>query len=159
MRIQKIQNNNPTNFKAGLTSKMKNEIASCDVCKITNEMKRMGIPANFKDNKVLAWCTLKSIEIIKFLNENYGLKLGLPRGIIVENFNILRNANFESDAFCNAIPTNIYQGDNFVLPENIIFFNEHPEFNYSGGNKFWEKIDEYSDWNYENNTTSSNSFL
>ena len=159
MKINKIQNNYNPSYRAGLSSKIKQEIRHCDVSKITNEFQRLGIPADFKNNKVIAWCCLKSTEIIQFLNENYKLNLGLPRGIIVENFNILRNANTESDAFCSAIPAILYRGDDFILPENVIFINEYPEFKYSGGNKFWEKIDEYSDWNYNNNTAPSDSFL
>ena len=159
MQVQKIQNNSNLNFRSGLTSKMKNEIKACDVDKITKNFIDKGIAADFKGNKVLAWCSLKCMEIIDFLNKNYDLKLGLPRGIIVENFNILRTANTESDAFCSAIPASLYQGDDYILPENVIFINEYPEFKYSGGNIFWDKIDEYSDWNYDNNTAPSSSFL
>lgn len=157
MRINPISNNN-LNFQAGLTSKMKYEIKSCNPEKIAKHFIQNGIPADFKNNKVLAWCSLKSYEIIQFLNQNYGLNLGLPRGIVVENFTHLRGVNPEADAFCTTTPCDIVD-DKILIPENVVFINEYPEYDCPDGNFFWNKIDEIADLNFESKQAPTNHFL
>ena len=82
-----IQNQyiNP-NFRAGLTSAMRSEIRSVDVAKVSEALQKQGIQSDFKGNKMLAWCSLKSVEIINEINKRFGVKLGLPKGIFVEDF-------------------------------------------------------------------------
>lgn len=60
----KIQNNN-INFQAGLTKQIKSEIASSNVKQISDYISKNGIPNDFKENKLIAWCSLKCLEIIK----------------------------------------------------------------------------------------------
>ncbi len=158
MQISAIQNNKTINFQAGLTSKMKCEIKSCEPERIAKYFIQNGIPADFKNNKVLAWCTLKSFEVIQFLNQNYGLNLGLPRGIVVENFRCLKGVNPEADGFCTTTPCKI-TGDKYTIPENVIFINEYPEYNYPNGNFFWDKVDEIADLNFENKQAPTDHFL
>ena len=56
----KVQNQNYNlNFHAGLTSAMKSEINSVDTAKISNYLQRQGIQSDFKDNRILALCSLK----------------------------------------------------------------------------------------------------
>lgn len=158
MQISAIQNNKTINFQAGLTSKMKSEIRACDVNKITKSIINNNIAADFKNNKVLAWCTLKSFEIINFLNKNYGLKLGFPRGVVVEDFRILKNVNPDAEAFCTTTPMDLY-GIDYTIPENVVFINEYPRYTYKNGNFYWDKIDEISDMNYENHLAPTDSFM
>ena len=65
----KIQNQyiNP-NFRAGLTSAMRSEIRSVDAAKVSEALQKQGIQSDFKGNKMLAWCSLKSVEIINEIN-------------------------------------------------------------------------------------------
>lgn len=65
---------------------MQSEIHAADVRKISQEFAKNGIQTDFKGNKVVAWCSLMCYQIIKGLNTNYGLKLGLPNGIFLDMF-------------------------------------------------------------------------
>ena len=76
----KIQPSNNLTFRAGMTKAMKNEIVSSDVAKISKYLERQGVQNDFKNNKVIAWCVLKVFELMK------PLKMGLPRGVFVEDF-------------------------------------------------------------------------
>ncbi len=147
------------NFKAGLTSKMRQEIASTDVVKISREFFNHGIETDFKNNKVIAWCSLQCLKLIKFMNEKYGLNLGIPKGIFVEDFNKLKIAEKEATGFLNFAPAKLYLGDDKIIPEKTIFFNEFEGFNYSGGNEFWNRIDRMSDENFDRHFSSTDFFL
>ena len=147
------------NFKAGLTSKMRQEIASTDVVKISREFFNHGIETDFKNNKVIAWCSLQCLKLIKFMNEKYGLNLGIPKGIFVEDFNKLKIAEKEATGFLNFAPAKLYLGDDKIIPEKTIFFNEFEGFNYSGGNEFWNRIDRMSDENFDRRFSSTDFFL
>lgn len=147
------------NFKAGLTSKIQQEIARTDVIKISQEFFNHGIETDFKNNKVIAWCSLQCLKLIKFMNETYRLNLGLPNGIFVEDFNKLNVAEKEATGFLNFAPTKLYLGADKITPEKTIFFNEFEEFNYSGGNEFWNRIDRMSDENFDHRFASTDFFL
>lgn len=140
----KIQNTN-TNliFQAGLTKQMKQEIQSCDVSKISHEFAKYGIPTDFKENKVVAWCCLKSLEI------NKTLKLNFPNIIKVEDFSKL-DANENAIGFCNVAPTELYLNSNSIVKENSVFFNQ----NYD-----WENLDENADLYFQIGQHSTNFFL
>ena len=123
MKIQ--SNHNSITFNAGLTSKMKSEIAHCDINKITKELAKSGISADFKNNKAVAWCSIKGIEIIKELNKKFNLNLAFPRGIYVEDFNNLLISDKMSAGFYNIAPKKLYMSNmgNTVVPQNVVFFN------------------------------------
>lgn len=141
----KIENQrNTTTFHAGLTKQMQQEIKSCNVSKISKEFSRNGIPTNFKGNKLIAWCCLKCLEIIKSLNQQYNLNLGLPKGICVEDFRKLKNGNVNATGLCNVLPALLYKNSMIVVPEKTIFFNANEDYNYPDGNYEWDKIDEHS---------------
>jgi len=57
------------NFKAGLTSKMLQEIQREDVLEISSRLAQKGIPTDFKNNKIVAWCCDKTIDILQKLND------------------------------------------------------------------------------------------
>ena len=156
MKIQN-QNINP-NFRAGLTSAMRSEIKAVDVAKVSEALQKQGIQSDFKGNKMLAWCSLKSVEIINEINKRFGAKLGLPKGVFVEDFSQQSFLEKDSFGFINLVPTKKYEIHE-VTPEKTIFFNEFPEFNYQGGNHFWEKLNEAADKMFESGSSTSDFFL
>lgn len=140
-------------FKAGLTSQMKREIAGSDVKKISDYLSQQGIPNDFKENKLIAWCSLKCLEIIK------KLKLGLPKGIFVEDFKKLNILNKNADGLLNFAPTKLYSTKDLIVGEKTIFFNEHKDLNYTNGNLFWDNIDQIADHNFETKFAATDYFL
>ncbi len=154
----KVQNTN-INFQAGLTQKMQKEIASSDIKRIAQEFAKNGIQTDFKENKVIAWCSLKCLEIIKYLNENYHLNLGLPNGIFVEDFQNLNIQDKSSIGFLNFAPVKLHKKDSKITPEKTIFFNEFKDFNHSDGNEYWERIDCMADENFDRHFSSTDFFL
>ena len=138
---------------------MQNEIRMTDVSKISREFLHNGIEADFKENKILAWCSLQCLKIIKSMNEKYGLNLGLPNGVFVEDFKKLNIREGNATGFLNFAPTKLYLSENKITPEKTIFFNEFKGFNYSGGNEFWDRIDRMADENFERHFSSTDFFL
>ena len=94
---------------------MKNEIVSSDVAKISKYLERQGVQNDFKNNKVIAGCVLKVFELMK------PLKMGLPRGVFVEDFKKL-NISENHPAMVNLVPTKLYKEEDFIVPEMVIFF-------------------------------------
>lgn len=158
MKIQK-KNNYSFNFKSGLTNNMKKEILSCDVQKISNEFSKQGIVTDFKNNQVVAWSSLKCLEIIKSINKQFDLNLALPKGIFVEDFRNLNILNTKALGFCNTFPTKVYKDFEQKFPEKTIFFNEYMKGFSSEGNLSWENIDEYADYNKMMSYSSTDFFL
>ena len=156
MKIQ--TSNSKINFNAGLTSKMKSEIAHCDIPKISNVFTKAGIVTDFKKNKTIAWCSLKTLEIIQELNKKFRLKLALPKGIIVEDFNNLKTSTKNSLGFCNSEPSELYFG-NTIVPENVIFFNSFEKYQKDGINPLWDNLDSMSDFYYRDNVSATDFFL
>ena len=154
----KIQNSN-INFKAGLTAAMQREIKACNVAKISSHFAQNGINTDFKNNKLIAWCSLKCLEIIEALNKKYNLKLGLPEGIIVEDFSKLKLREKGSLGFVNIASAKLYIEKEETTPGRTIFFNEFKKFNYPKGNEFWDRIDKTSDDNFERHLSATDFFL
>lgn len=152
-------NHSNLSFKAGLSKHMQREIAEADVKKISQEFIHKGIETNFKENKILAWCSLQCLKIIDIMNKKYGLKLGLPNGIFVEDFKELNVQDKNATGFLNFAPAKLYLGKDKITPEKTIFFNEFEEFNYSRGNEFWDKIDRIADENFDRHFSSTDFFL
>lgn len=157
MRVNNI--NTTINFQAGFTKQLKTEALSCNINKISKEFAKQGIPTDFKNNRIAAWCSVKCFEIIQYLNKTYNLNLGLPKGIYVEDFSKLRVADKEADAFCNLAPTNLYLDNDKIMPENAIYINQYKEADYRGGNNFWENIDFLANSDFANKYTPTDSFL
>lgn len=136
----KIQNQNYNlNFRAGLTSAMRSEIKAVDAAKVSKVLQMQGIQSDFKNNKVLAWCSLKTVEIINEMNKRFGVKFGFPRGIYVEDFTKNPFEEKESIGFINFISTQ--KCNKGGTPEKTIYFNEFVSQNHEGGNLFWDNID------------------
>lgn len=150
MKIQ--QNNCSPNFHAGLTKQIRAEIRSCDINKISKELARNNIQSDFKGNKIVAWCCLKCYELFK------SLKLTLPNGIFVENFQENLNIMYpDSIGFNNALPCKIYKNKNFIVPEKTLFFNENlPDNEFDN---VWNYLDEIANKQYAEKAVPNDFFL
>ncbi len=151
--------NSGISFRAGLTAQMKREISACDVKKITEEFTKSGVNADFKDNKAAAWCSLKCLEIIKYLNKEYHLNLGLPKGVYVEDFRELNINSKTSLGFLNLAPASLYKNSARITPEKSIFLNDFKEFNHAGGNAYWNRLDGIADENFDKRISATDFFL
>ena len=147
----KVESISSTGFRAGLTKQMQSEILSCNVKDIESYFIKNNICADFKENKFVAWCSLKCLELIKEFNKKYNINLGLPNGIFVEDFRKLKNVNESSAGLANFAPTHIYLDKDVVVPEKTIFYNTY--------NIDWSKIDFTSDVFYEKGITTTDFFL
>lgn len=171
MKINFVLSNNKTHqqnvsFGAGLTPQMAEAIRNTDICEISKKLANEGIENDFKDNKVVAWCCDKTVEIFKQLNERYNLKLALPKGVFLEDFENLNidNANSCIYGFCNLLPTKLKKNSTLAIPEKTIFFNS---FSASkeiikdeiGCNSLWGNIDKISDNRFLDKNSSTDNFL
>lgn len=143
------KNSKTLNFKAGLTSQMKKDIASCDPKKISYYLDRHSIQSDFKNDKTAAWCVLKCYELLKNFNKQFNLNLGFPKGIFVEDFNKLNIIKQGTLGFTNFAPTKLYLNNDSITQEKTIFFDQLN----------WEKIDEISDENFKFGITTTDFFL
>ncbi len=150
---------NKPSFRAGLTKQIKSEINSCDIQKISNELRKLNIQNDFKGNKLIAWCSLQCTKLITEINNRYGLNLALPNGIFVEDFSCLDIKHKNSFGIMNFVPDFLHINKKVITPEKTIFFNEFKEMNYDGGNAIWDLVDELADMNFENKTTTTDFFL
>ena len=143
------KNSKTLNFKAGLTSQMKKDIATCDPNKISYYLNRHSIQSDFKNDKTVAWCVLKCYELLKNFNKQFNLNLGFPKGIFVEDFNKLNIIEQGTLGFTNFAPTKLYLKNDSITQEKTIFFDMLN----------WEKIDEISDENFKFKITTTDFFL
>lgn len=152
------------NFGAGLTPKMMQEIQETDVLAISKKFEKMGVPVDFKENKVIAWCSDKTTEIFQELKQNFGIKFNLPKGIFVEDLSKLNIDTPNAHGFCNLQPVELYKNSNKVIPSRVIFFNNFettkqqcpPEYNWVCN---WNNIDKIADSLLELGNAATDSFL
>lgn len=147
----KVDKYNNFTFKSGLTKKMQSEIRFCSPKRIENYLADKKIEADFKDNKVVAWCSLKCIQIVDTLNKKFGLNLCFPNGIFVEDFRNLNGANVNALGLTNFAPSYLYKSKNIIVPEKTVYFNKH-DIN-------WQAIDQIGDITYENGISVTNFFI
>ena len=146
MRIETLKNNNNIKFEAGLTKQIMSEINQCSIPAIENSFAAKNITTNFDNNKIVAWCAAKCMEIIETLNKKYRLNLGLPNAIFINN-NLLSN---QADmGMCLALPY-LAKNTNKIYPETTIFFNSESK---------WENLDDIADEQYINNYNSTDLFI
>lgn len=121
----KIQNNTAITFQSGLTKQMSQDIRQIRPELVSAELKKYGIQTDFQNNKAISWCVLKCINLIQTLNNQYGLNLGLPKGIFVEDFSKLdMKSPGCTFGFCNLFPAQLYKNNPAIVPEKTLFFNE-----------------------------------
>lgn len=134
-------------FSGGLTQGIKREIHSVNPYKVEQIMANNNINADFENNKIIAWCCAKALEIIKKLN----LRLGLPANIFVKDLNTLNCQDLSIYAFTNFLPCRITKNSDEITPAVSIIFNK--DFN-------WEYLDEASDYEfYDAHNTATDFFL
>ncbi len=157
MRInnqKSYQNTNSINFSAGMTQKIALQIQNTDTFKISNDLAKKGIDSDFKGNKTVAWCSNKVVEIFEQINNLFGEKIKLPKGIYVEDFGKL---NIQSKGtvlgLCNFFPAKLYKNSDKILNGNVVLFNTfETEMKNSSQNLKqyfnWDNINEISDIDY-----------
>ena len=143
------KNSKTLNFKAGLTTQIKKDIATCDPYKISYYLNRHSIQSDFKNDKTVAWCVLKCYELLKIFNQQFNLNLGFPKGIFVEDFNKLNIIEHRILGFTNFAPSKLYLNNDSITQEKTIFFDKLN----------WENIDEISDENFKFGITTTDFFL
>lgn len=151
-------------FGAGLTPKMMQEIQKADAFEISNRLTKKGIPADFKGNKVIAWCCDKTVKVFEQLNKKYHAKLALPKGIFVEDFKNLKIDNSNIPGFCNPTSTKLKNNSNEIIDPQTIFFNNYESILKDISNEVkhyydWNYIDEIADYDFSNKGSSTNHFL
>lgn len=135
----KLQNSK-INFGAGWSAQIEKEIEKCNIAQIIDTFEKQGITTDFKDNKVVAWCSLKTLEIFNELNEKYKLKLDLPKAIYVEDFAKLKEQDPQEYGICNWYPAYLKKDSDQVYSERTVLFNSFE----SSPNRWehnWKNID------------------
>ena len=151
-------------FKAGLTNKILQGIQDVDTLQISNKLAKKGIPSDFKNNKIIAWCSDKSIEIFEQLNQRFNINLALPRGIYVEDFQKLNIENKRMYGLCNFFTSELKKNSNELISGETVFFNtfeseinkipDEQKWRYN-----WNNINEITDYRHLNKKIPTNNFL
>lgn len=118
-------------FGAGWSPEIERSIKACNIDEISQRLAKLDIETDFKDNKTVAWGCEKLIEITHQLNQRYGLKHSLPKGLFVEDFTKLEVGE-QIFTICNWLPSIMYKGSEKVFPERTLFFDSNFD---------WERID------------------
>jgi len=160
---QQCAQKNNISFEAGLTPKMMQEIQRADILEISSRLAQKDIPTDFQGNKVVAWCSEKTVGIIQNLNERFGLKLALPKGIYVEDFGRLKVDNNKMTGFCNLLPKRLKK-ESSETPEMTVFFNTFETARQNTPQSLhwlydWNNVNELADINYATKDASTEHFL
>lgn len=156
--------NSKINFEAGLTPKMIQEIKDADVLEISKNLAVKRINTDFKGNKIIAWCSQKSIDIVEQLNSKFGTKLSFPSGIYVEDFEKLNVDSPSAFGFCNMTRSYLKKNSKDITPGRTIFFNTFKTFinQISPKDRWlydWRYLNKIADKNYTENFFNTDNFL
>jgi hypothetical protein len=156
----KLQNSK-INFGAGWSVQIEKEIEKCNISQITDTFNKQGITTDFKDNKVVAWCSLKTLQIFNELNRKYKLKLALPKAIYVEDFSKLKEQNSNEYGICNWYPAYLKKDSDKVYSERTVLFNsfESNKRIDTGDEYDWQNINAITERFYKDKFLCSNHFL
>ena len=139
-------------YAGGLTKPMISDIRRVDVFSVQTHFLQHNINTNFEGNKFLAWASVRVFEVLKGIQKQFNLNLGMPKNILVEDFSKLKINNYEKTyGFTNLVPCRLHKASENVTPSfSIIFQKGFP----------WEKIDEISDADfYQAKNTTTDFFL
>lgn len=116
---------------------------------------------DFQENKTVAWCCKKVVDIINELNHKHKLNLSLPKGVFVENFDNLNVTDKSMYGFCNMQPTKLFKETDIYVPSRTLFFNSFEGKNFLTNQKFynWKNIDGIADYKFENKSAPTDYFL
>lgn len=164
VKIQTL--NNPSkkqkySFGSGLNTEIMKTIKNSDVNRISDRFIKRNIAVDFKNNKVIAWCCEKTLDVIELLKKRYNIKFGLPSGIIVDDFENLPLVNSKMYGFCNMLPCELIK--NKIVPHKMIFYNTFESQNkkqlYASKIFSWEDLDHIADSNFKNGISPTDYFL
>ncbi len=165
---QEYENSQPqkqkTTFGAGLTPKMMHEIQQADILEISEKFSKKGVPVDFKENKVVAWCCYKVAEISGELKQHFGINFPLPKGIFLEDFSKLNIDSPNIPGFCNLQPTELHVGSKEITPSRVIFFNNFAKAKQDCSPQYswlydWNNINSIADINHVTGKSATNLFL
>src|SRR5574344_818040 len=142
-------NNSKTSFGSGMTPQIMQKIQTCDIADISNKLADKNIKSDFQNNKVVAWCSEKVVNIFEEMNKKFHTTLSLPNEIKVEDFNNLKNECDNFIGLCNYFPSKIYKNSNEIISGKSVFFNS---FDTKRANAS-QNIAKYYDWNNINDTS------
>lgn len=135
-------------FTGGITHNIKRDIYSTNPHRVQYLLSQREINADFRNNRVIAWCCAKTIEILDKLKKPL---FGLPTNIFVKDLNELNWEDQEIYGFTNFLPCRITKNSDEVIPAASIIFNQ--DFP-------WDKLDEISDFEYyDAHNTATDYFL
>lgn len=161
-----ITNNNfnknyAQSFQGGLSKKLMQEINNTNVEAVSQKLQEAKIITDFQDNKAVAWCCHKVVEIINELNQKHKLNLSLPKGVFVENFDNLNVTDKTMYGFCNMQPSKLFKDTDLYVPSRTLFFNSFEGERFLANQKFynWQNIDEISDFKFSNKSAPTDYFL
>lgn len=137
-------------FRNYLTPKIWEDIQQADVLEISNMLTKKDIKNDFGDNKIIAWCCDKTVQIFEQLNKNFGQKLALPKGIYVEDFKNLNIKNPLLLGTCNLKLSELRKNFTEAVPSRTLFFNSIHN---------WDNIDSISNNQYAAKQFSTDHFL
>lgn len=148
-------------FSAGLNAEIMKTIKASDINKISDKFVQHSIPVDFKDNKIIAWCCERTLDVIKDLKNKFGINFGLPSGIFVDDFDNMSLEFKQMYGFCNLLPCELYKGR--VIPPKTIFYNtfEHQNKQQLNTSKIfsWECLDSIADNNFKKGISPTDYFL
>ncbi len=150
MKLLPLKNQYDISFQAGLKPEFMKEIKNLNPNAAVNNFKLYNIESEFSDNKIIAWCCSKVLDILKEINKQNNTNLGFPKAIFVEDFKNLKIDTDNIIGFSTFQPSRINKRDTRIYPEQTIFFNKN--FN-------WDLIDFYADTEFLNKNLPTNHFL
>lgn len=143
--------NNKFSFQSGLTKQMKAEIRHCNVKDIENYFAAANINTDFKNNRVVAWSSLKCFQILRYINNRFHYNTGMPNGILVEDYEKLNGVDQSAMGLTNFVPSYLFKAKDIIVPEKTIVFNSN--------NIKWENLDSIADECYEKGISATDFFL
>ena len=155
---------NKISFGAGWTRAVEKQIEKCDVAEIVQRLAKQGIESDFKNNKIIAWCSDQVIRIFNTLNKKYKLNLDLPKAIFVEDFATLNIPNKGDRGLCNWHPAHLFSSPDKITGERTVLLNSFDSQLESTPPNLqwlfrWEQIDTITEQAYKEGKISSNHFL
>lgn len=159
------KNKTVISFSGGVTPEIVNSIKCVNINKVSDIFAEKNIVVDFKDNKVIAWCSKKVLEIIEKCQREFNLNFKLPQSIIVNDFERLELSQNTDNmfGFCNFFPCKLYKKKDDIVSSRALFFNTFESYNkkqLSSSKKIcWENIDSISDRNYQIGLSPTNYFL
>lgn len=145
-------------FKAGLTTKIINEVKSSNVAEIEIALLKKGIKTDFANDKISAFCVNKLVEIFQMINKKFKTNFELPKAVFVEDFQRLDIQNKKLFAFTNLLPAKLKNGSNEVFSEQSIFLNNQ-NFKFNDIETNLKNLNLLADKNFEAGFYSGNLFF